>query len=44
MKIRSGWDFNNINAVEVAKKIEEAGADAITIHENRSQMYLGKVD
>lgn len=45
VKIRSGWDFNNINAVEVAKKIEEAGADAITIHaRTRSQMYLGKVD
>ncbi|MGI6360345.1 MAG: tRNA dihydrouridine synthase DusB [Acholeplasmatales bacterium] len=45
VKIRSGWDFNSINAVEVAKKIEEAGADAITIHaRTRSQMYLGKVD
>lgn len=45
VKIRSGWDFNSINAVEVAKKIEEAGADAITIHaRTRSQMYMGKAD
>ena len=31
-KIRSGWDNNNINAVEVAKIIEEAGASAISVH------------
>ncbi len=31
VKIRSGWDENHINAVEVAKIIEEAGASAITI-------------
>ena len=45
VKIRSGWDFNTINAVEVARKIEQAGADAITIHaRTRSQMYSGKAD
>lgn len=45
VKIRSGWDFNSINAIEVAKKIEQAGADAITIHaRTRSQMYSGKAD
>lgn len=45
VKIRSGWDQNSINAVEVAKKIEEAGADAITIHaRTRAQMYSGKAD
>ncbi len=45
VKIRSGWDENHINAVEVAKKIEEAGASAIAIHaRTRSQGYLGKAD
>jgi len=45
VKIRSGWDSNNINAVEVAKVIEESGASAITIHpRTRSQGYSGKAD
>ena len=45
VKIRSGWDHNSINAVEVAKKIEAAGASAITIHgRTRSQGYSGKAD
>ena len=45
VKIRSGWDHNNINAVEVAKTIEEAGASAISIHgRTRSMGYSGKVD
>lgn len=45
VKIRSGWDNNSINAVEVAKIIEEAGASAITVHgRTRSQGYSGKVD
>ena len=43
VKIRSGWDENNINAIEVAKKIEQAGASAICIHpRTRSQGYSGK--
>ncbi len=45
VKIRSGWDHNNINAVEVAKVCEEAGADAIAIHpRTRSQGYSGNAD
>ena len=45
VKIRSGWDENSINAVEVAKEIERAGASAITIHaRTRSQGYSGKAD
>ena len=45
VKIRSGWDNNHINAVEVAKMIEKAGASAITIHpRTRSQGYSGKAD
>ena len=45
VKIRSGWDNNNINAVEVAKVIEKAGASAIAIHpRTRAQGYSGKSD
>ena len=45
VKIRSGWDNNSINAVEVAQKIEKAGASAITIHpRTRSQGYSGQAD
>jgi len=45
VKIRSGWDNKSINAVEVAKIIESAGASAITIHgRTRSQGYSGKAD
>lgn len=45
VKIRIGWDMDSINAVEVARKIEEAGASAITVHgRTRSQFYSGKAD
>lgn len=45
VKIRSGWDSNSINAVEIAKICEEAGASAITIHgRTRAQGYTGKAD
>ena len=45
VKIRSGWDSNSVNAVEVAKIIEKAGASAITVHpRTRSQLYSGKAD
>lgn len=45
VKIRSGWDNTSINAVEVAKKIESAGASAITIHgRTRAQGYSGMSD
>lgn len=45
VKIRSGWDCNSINAVEVAKIIEKAGASAVCIHpRTRSQGYSGKAD
>lgn len=42
VKIRIGWDENNINAVENAKMIERAGAKAIAVHgRTRAQMYSG---
>ena len=45
VKIRSGWDKDNINAVEIAKICEEAGASMITVHaRTRSQGYSGSCD
>lgn len=45
VKIRSGWDNNSINAIEVAKICEKAGASVITVHpRTRSQLYSGKAD
>ncbi|MBC2582595.1 tRNA dihydrouridine synthase DusB [Clostridium sp. DJ247] len=45
VKIRKGFDANNINAVEFAKELEQAGADAVTVHgRTREQMYEGKAD
>ena len=45
VKVRSGWDENSINAIEIAKIIEDAGAKAIAIHaRTRKQGYSGKAD
>ena len=45
VKIRSGWDKNHINAVEVAKTAEKAGASAICVHpRTRSQGYSGTAE
>ncbi len=45
VKIRSGWDENSINALEVAKICEKNGAKAITIHaRTRAQGYSGKAN
>ncbi len=45
VKIRSGWDSNSINAVEIAKIVEKAGAKAITVHpRTRAQGYSGSAD
>lgn len=45
VKIRIGWDFDTINAVEMAKRAESAGAAAITVHgRTRSQMYAPPVN
>ena len=45
VKIRSGWDFEHINAVEVAITVEKAGAKAICVHpRTRSQGYKGNAD
>ena len=45
LKIRKGWDKNNIVAVEIAKIAEQNGISAITVHgRTRSEFYTGKAD
>ena len=45
LKIRKGWDYEHIVAVDFAKMAEKAGVSAITIHgRTRTEMYSGKAD
>ena len=45
VKIRSGWDAESINAVEMAKRLEDAGARMICVHgRTRAQMYAPRAD
>lgn len=45
VKIRAGWDENSINAVEIAKRAEQAGVSAIAVHgRTREQFYGGNAD
>lgn len=45
VKFRLGYTFDELNFVEFGEKMQEAGADFITIHaRTRSQMYGGKAD
>lgn len=45
LKIRKGWDDNNVNAVEIAKIAESCGISALAIHgRTREQYYSGKAD
>ncbi|MDD4183811.1 MAG: tRNA dihydrouridine synthase DusB [Candidatus Izemoplasmatales bacterium] len=45
IKIRSGWDLDNINAISIAKIAETAGVSAIAIHpRTKTQLYSGKSD
>jgi len=45
VKFRKGWDDFSVNAVELAKVAENAGAKLITVHgRTREQMYSGTVD
>ena len=44
-KIRIGWDANSVNAVEIAKIIESAGAGAVAVHgRTREQFYSGNAN
>lgn len=45
IKIRKGWNDENINAIEIAKIAEKNGVAAITVHgRTREQFYTGKAD
>ncbi len=45
VKIRAGWDEENINGVEIAQIAEKAGAQLVTVHgRTREQFYSGQVD
>ncbi len=45
VKIRSGWDSEHINAVEMAKALENSGASAVAVHgRTREQFYSGTAD
>ena len=45
VKMRTGWDEDSVNAPELAKRLEAAGAAMITVHgRTRKQMYSGDVD
>ena len=45
VKFRKGWDNGSANAVEFAKLMEQAGADAAAVHgRTRAQMYAGRAD
>ncbi|GIM46081.1 tRNA-dihydrouridine synthase [Collibacillus ludicampi] len=45
VKFRKGWDDDHVNAVEVAKAAEQAGASAVAVHgRTAKQMYTGKAD
>lgn len=45
VKFRAGWDENNLNAAEIAKAAEAAGAAAVAVHgRTRQQFYEGKAD
>ena len=45
VKTRTGWDDKNINIVDTAKRLQEVGIAAITIHgRTKAQMYKGKAN
>lgn len=45
VKMRSGWDAEHINAVELARRVEDAGAAAVCVHgRTRQQMYAPSAD
>jgi len=45
VKMRAGWDADSINAVTLARLVQEAGADAVILHpRTRAQAYKGHAD
>ena len=45
IKMRLGWDAASLNAADFARRCEDAGAAAVTVHgRTRAQMYSGRAD
>jgi len=45
LKMRKGWDRGSVNAVELARIAEQAGAAALCVHgRTRTQLYSGRAD
>ena len=45
VKFRKGWDNGSVNAVDFARRCEEAGASGLTVHgRTRAQLYAGRAD
>lgn len=45
VKMRKGWDETTVNAVDLAQRVEAAGAQAVTVHgRTRGQFYSGPAD
>jgi nifR3 family TIM-barrel protein len=45
VKTRLGWDFDSINILEVAERLQDIGVQALSIHaRTRSQLYKGEAD
>lgn len=45
VKMRRGWDKGSVNAVELARMLEQAGVSAVAVHgRTRAQMYSGQAD
>ena len=45
VKIRSGWDVSSVNAVDIARRCEDAGVQAVIVHpRTRSQLFGGEAD
>ena len=45
LKIRSGWDENNLNAPQIARMAQDCGVDMLTVHgRTRQALYRGPAD
>jgi tRNA-dihydrouridine synthase B len=45
VKIRSGWDTNSLNAIDIARMVEDEGAALLAVHgRTRMQLYTGLAD
>ncbi|MEJ5349716.1 MAG: tRNA dihydrouridine synthase DusB [Desulfosoma sp.] len=45
VKTRLGWDRNEMNVLQISRRLQEAGADALTLHARTArQIYTGRAD